>query len=236
MARSPSAEKKERFGYEPGSLEPRWKPGFRLGVGALGAAALALSKRMPRRLRTAARAIGALSVVRALANRDVTELVGWLGNPVLSLDESVVIRVPAPEIFDFLKDFSNYPAFLSGVQSVVMDEAGNLRWSLKLRSGVAIRWKASITRVARDQAIGWRSNSGAIFRNSGYFELTPVGDGSSTRLHSRFSFAPPVGVLGYAAVQWLGIDPRRTVSHDLARLKELIEERHVADPEIRLTG
>jgi uncharacterized membrane protein len=52
------------------------------------------------------------------------------------------------------------------------------------------------------------------------FDPNPDG---GTRITIRMCYTPPLGVLGHAFAQMLGVDPKRDMDEDLVRLKSLIE-------------
>jgi uncharacterized membrane protein len=64
--------------------------------------------------------------------------------------------------------------------------------------------------------------AGSIVGHAGIARFDEERDGS-TRVHIRMSYNPPGGWLGHGIAAAFGVDPKRSLDADLARLKTLIE-------------
>lgn len=212
------------FGYQSGFLQPEWSVPARVGLLAVGIASIVAARRMSPRLRWTLQSFGIASFIRALTNRNVTDLVGWIANPVLRLNRTIQIQANVDDVFDYLKNFSNYPSFMSYIREVAVNDQGGLRWTATGPGGLAVHWDTSVGLLQHNQAISWSSSPGSVIRNAGWFSLSEAPDGG-TLLRAQFSFAPAVGILGYAVAQLLGFDPRSTMDHDLTVLKKQIEKK-----------
>jgi uncharacterized membrane protein len=71
--------------------------------------------------------------------------------------------------------------------------------------------------------IAWETLPDSEVHSAGFVRFDENRDGS-TRVTVQMSYVPPVGVLGHAVAQLLGVDPRQAMHEDLIRLKSLLEE------------
>ena len=80
----------------------------------------------------------------------------------------------------------------------------------------------ALTENVPEQLLAWKTVEGSSIAHAGvvYFEPDQFG---GTRLHIRFSYHPPGGVIGHALATLLGDDPKTKMDADLARMKTLIE-------------
>ena len=215
------------FGYQSEVLQPRWTPLTRTAVGLIGFLSLLVAKKLHPKHPKAKMTVGLFgvaSLLRALTNKNVTELVGLIANPVIRLNRSVILEASIDDTFDFLKNFSNYPKFMSYITEVRLNDMGGLQWTAKGPTGALVHWNATVGELLTNQTVSWRSAAGAWIRSGGRFHLSDFGDGR-TRVEVELSYAPPVGALGYAAVHFLGFDPRMKIDEDLQILKNLIVTR-----------
>ena len=134
---------------------------------------------------------------------------------------SVSVGAPAARVFALV----SRPALLTGhfanVQSIVDLGEGRWRWAVRDARGAPVEWVSRVTLSVPNEAIGWRSEPDAVVEASGTIRLRP--DGARTRVDVRLSYSPPAGTTGRAAAEMLGVNPRRQLNDDLARLKQLAE-------------
>lgn len=167
-------------------------------------------------LRIAVACIGAASLI--------IYFLGWVVSPALVLERKLYVRASPDEVFDFLRDFSNFPRFMSYVHDVRINDRGGLHWEVAGPGGIRLGWDADVDHLIQNQVIGWRSGKGSIIRNRGLIRLTEQRDGG-TVISIELSYAPPAGAVGYAAIRILGFDPKTRIDGDLAVLRTLIEQR-----------
>ncbi|MBC7690530.1 MAG: SRPBCC family protein [Methylotenera sp.] len=212
------------FGYESEFLQPRWTPLPRVALGALGLFSCLSSAKLQPEWKTLARWFGVASLLRAVSNRNVTELVGLIANPVIRLNRTIILNSSIDGAFSFLRDFSNYPKFMSHISEVRLNDRGGLRWTAKGVGHASVHWDTFVVGLLENQLISWKSATGAVVQSTGSFQLSQISDGR-TRIQVQLSYAPPGGALGYATVHFLGFDPRLRMDEDLQILKKLIEQK-----------
>ncbi len=134
------------------------------------------------------------------------------------VERSIVVDVPVSTAYAQWTQFEEFPAFMTGVESVEQLDERTLHWRARL--GTTVReWDAVITQQFPGERIAWRSTRGTP--NAGHVSFAPVGD-NATRIELSMHFEPH----GVAENVWasLGLVGRR-VDHDLHRFKEFIESR-----------
>ncbi len=220
-----------QFGYTSELFAPKWSRSARVAVGIIGMASLLSSIRSRGAMRKGLGVFGLASLIRAISNLHVTDLIGWLANPSVRLKRKIRVNAPVDDVYDFLSHFSNYPRFMSYIKNVEVNDLGGLRWTMIGPAGVPIHWNTSLGKMIDNQAISWKSSINSVIRNSGDIQLVDLpGEGAEIRV--ELTYAPPVGALGYAAVHFLGFDPKEKIDEDLQVLKALIEKEYSTNPEL----
>jgi uncharacterized membrane protein len=143
----------------------------------------------------------------------------------IEVRESVTIARPPEAVYALLRDFKNLPQFMSHVQSVRVDN-GHSHWSVKGPLGSSIEWDAEIVEERENALIVWRSTAGADVAHQGRVELRALGD-RDTELGIVLRYDPPLGKVGAAIAESLGVAPGQQISSDLRRLKQILETGEV---------
>jgi uncharacterized membrane protein len=217
-----AAGRRSELAYQSDLLKSGWSPPARFGVGLIGVAALASARRLPAEWRNVARIFGIASLVRAITNRYVTELVGSIANPTMTLERTLHLDAAVDDVYDFLRDFRNYARFMSFVGSVEINETGGIRWTLSGPGSLRLSWDATVQALIPNQLIAWKSSSGSPIHSAGAIRLEP-GSAGGTEVFVELSYAPPAGAIGFALASAIGFDPKARIDEDLEVLKLLIE-------------
>jgi uncharacterized membrane protein len=123
---------------------------------------------------------------------------------------------PIRTVYNQWTQFEEFPAFMSGVESVRQLDDARLHWKASI-GGVSREWDARIVDQVPDRLVSWESTSGA--RNAGIVKFEPLGsDRTSVMLDLDFEPEGATEKVGDA----LGIVERRAEG-DLERFKEFIE-------------
>lgn len=213
---------KSKTSYEPAAFQPGWQPPLRLTVGAIGLASIWAASRANKNWRLPILGFGIASLVRALTNRYATELVGLMANPLITIEREIRIAAPADIVFQFLRNFDNYPRFMSFIREVTLDDQGYMQWVLQGPADFRLHWRARLEKLIEEEEIRWQSEPGSPLHASGHFHLRETRD-MHTLLQVRLSYAPPAGSLGTLVSHLIGFDPREKIDEDLRVLKSLIQ-------------
>ena len=139
-----------------------------------------------------------------------------------SIQESIDIDVPVRTVYDQWTQFEEFPSFMEGVESVTQLDDTHLHWIAEF-GGARREWDAVVTEQHPDERVAWTSTSGTS--NAGVVTFHRLAD-TKTRVMLQLDIDPD-GFVEQVGDKFGFI--RRRASGDLARFKELIETRGVAD-------
>lgn len=206
-----------------------WPPAYRLlaGVGGGGLALWGLVR--GGLLGTGLGLLGAGLVTRAIANRELRDLLGMGTAPRgFTIQKTLTVNAPVEQVFDFWSRPENFPRFMRHIREVRNLGNGRSHWVVSGPAGLAVEWDAVTTRTIKNELISWRSVPGSTVGHTGTLHLHANPDGS-TRLHIQMCYHPPAGVVGHAVATLFGADPKHEMDEDLARMTLLIQ-RDAARP------
>lgn len=200
---------------------------------AAGAALVALAVRS-RRWRSVASSAGAGLIARGVSGWcPVNQAIGrgrslddtrraLAGSRGVNVDECVIIARRPEEIFEFWRDLTNLPRFLSHLERVDVIDGRHSHWVVQGPAGTHVEWDAELINEIRPDLIAWRSLPGADVASAGSVQFRPAGPGE-TELRVRMQYAPPAGRAGAVVARWLGDSPESMLRTDLRRLKNILE-------------
>ncbi len=108
---------------------------------------------------------------------------------IIRLEKTIQIGRPVHEVFDAWSDLNRIAQFSSLVKSV-QRYGDRSHWVVNV-SGKSFEWDAEITQLVPNQAIAWKSVSGA--QTTGRISFAPLGE--QTIIHLQMNYAPPLRVL-----------------------------------------
>jgi uncharacterized membrane protein len=143
------------------------------------------------------------------------------------IEKSFTIMRPAPELYDYWRDFTHLPAVMSHLERVETIDDLRSRWTAKGPAGFTASWEAEIIDDTPGRRIAWRSVGGSV-PNAGSVTFTEAPGDRGTELHVEIEWAPPGGALGKSFAHLFGDDPGLIVETDLRRFKATMEAGYVA--------
>jgi uncharacterized membrane protein len=212
-----------RTGEQLDILQDNWSLATRAVVGSAGAAIAihGFSRRGP-----SAKLIGLFGAslfVRAISNLDASRLTGiGAGRRAVDVNKSITIHAPVHEVFDFWRNYDNFPLFMHNVRNVQDLGYGQCRWQVAGPAGSTVQFDAGITAFEENRRIAWATEPGALIGSEGVVRFTPLSR-NSTHVMIQMTYNPPAGAIGDAVAALFGADPKSEMDEDLARLKTLIE-------------
>ena len=141
--------------------------------------------------------------------------------------ESVSIRRPAQELYDFWRDQTNLTQVMENVISIERLAADRFRWTVRAPMGREVTWEAVISKEVPGQEIYWQSAEGADIDNSGRIEFRDAGE-RGTIVRAVIAYDPPGGEIGQVVAKLLQREPRIQTRRDLHRFKQLMEAGEIA--------
>jgi uncharacterized membrane protein len=145
------------------------------------------------------------------------------GPYVIEVHKTISVEAPIEQAFALLSNLERLPRFLDHVSAVQVADDGRSRWKVRGPAAIPVSFEAKLTRVVPNRMLAWRTTRGFAVRHEGAIHFEQQADGK-TRLDLRLSYSPMAGLLGHAFAKMFGVDPKRALDEDLARLKSQLEE------------
>jgi uncharacterized membrane protein len=203
-----------------------WAPGMRssamVGGGLLGL--YGLMRRSP--LGIVASLAGLALLARGATNRPLGSMLRGQGlgqsfGRAIDLQKTIHIDASPDEVYELWSNYENFPRFMSHVNEVRDLGRGRSHWVVSGPAGSQFAWDSVLTEQSRPRRLAWRSEPGAEIPNNGSVQFEPARGGTDVTV--RMSYTPPAGALGHGLASLLGVDPKRQMDDDLARMKAFIE-------------
>ena len=207
-------------------LQRSWSPAARLAAGAVGAGMVARSFREDGMQGILLGFGGSALLARALANRDLANLLG-LTEREITVQKIINVNAAPGIVFGFWADYQNFPRFMSKVREVHALSESRSHWVVSGPAGVPVQWTAQVTHILPDELIEWRCSAASTVRHWGSVRFADNGTGG-TRVSVRLSYVPPAGAFGHAVAALFGADPKSEMDADLMRMKSMIETGRAA--------
>jgi uncharacterized membrane protein len=145
-------------------------------------------------MRTQGKRWKGLAVATVAAGAAMPTLLRWLRRTgatrrVVDLRMTVVVERPLTEVFEFCRDFENFPRIVDLLLSVEDTQDGRSHWAVRSPTGHVVEWDATVTKYVPNSVIAWHSVPGSEAEASGLMRFFPLGD-SETRLDITLTYIP----------------------------------------------
>ncbi len=207
-------------------------------VGGSAMVLLGLQKRSLRGILTAIAGSG-LAYHGATAEQSLTDTVAdAVGiNKALKVEKTVTINRPAEELYNYWRNFENFPTFMKHVKSVTVSNGGTRsHWVANAPLGQAVEWDADIIKDEPNRLIAWSSIEGADVDNSGFVRFSPAPSDRGTQVKVVLEYEIAGGKLTAALAKLFGEEPEQQIGDELRRFKQLIEAGEIATTEGQSRG
>jgi uncharacterized membrane protein len=136
---------------------------------------------------------------------------------------AVMINRPRQDLYDFWRDFRNFPQFAENVKEVELLEGTRSQWTIAGPAGMDMDLVSEITEDRPGEYIAWRSTEGSDVDHEGWVEFRDNPFGRGTEVRVFVSYDPPAGALGKVVAKVLQREPRIQARRELRRFKQLME-------------
>lgn len=140
---------------------------------------------------------------------------------------TVVVERPVSEVFEFCRDFENFPEVINGFLEVTDHQDGRSQWKVQTPRGEIIEWEALVTKYVPNSVIAWESKPGSAIQASGLMRFAPL-SASETRVDVSLTYLPKHTGLGEAFGALLKGDNTRRLREDIGRAPAAITARQAA--------
>lgn len=149
------------------------------------------------------------------------------GGAKAPVTRTVTINKPARELYDFWRDFTNFPQIMDNIESVQKLDEKRSHWVVKGPAATSFEFDSRITEDVPGKLIAWESEEGADVRNNGRIEFIEAAPGRGTMVRAKIDYDPPGGVVGKTIAKILQREPNVQARRDLRRFKQLMETGEV---------
>jgi uncharacterized membrane protein len=140
------------------------------------------------------------------------------------VERSIRVKAPAEQVYQFWRNFENFPRFMENVEEVrlLSPDGRRSHWKLRGPIGTHAEYDADLTQDEPNRAIGWNSTDGEM-KTSGNVSFTEQEDNTLVHVIMQWSHTPG-GAVGETASNVLQ-NPERMLEEDLQRFKDIAEGR-----------
>jgi uncharacterized membrane protein len=136
---------------------------------------------------------------------------------------SITIGRPRNEVYALWRDFTRFPEFMEGIESVADVGNGRSRWRARGPVGTSVEWESEIAVDEPGSLIAWRSVGEAAVQHGGTVRFTDAPRGLGTVVTVEMRYAPPGGKIAAGLLKLFRKEPGQQIGDDLRRLKQLLE-------------
>jgi len=102
---------------------------------------------------------------------------------------TIVVERPLKEVFEFCRDFENFPTIVDVLLSVDDTRDGRSHWAVRSPAGQTLEWDATVTKYVPNTVIAWESVPGSVVAASGLMRFSPLSE-VETRLDITLTYVP----------------------------------------------
>jgi len=107
----------------------------------------------------------------------------------VNLRTTLIIERPIHDVFEFCRDFENFPKIVDVLLSVEDSQDGRSHWAVRSPTGHAVEWDATVTKYVPNSVIAWESVAGSAVFASGLMRFSPLSP-AETRVDLTLTYRP----------------------------------------------
>lgn len=142
--------------------------------------------------------------------------------------KTIIIDRPAEDLYQFWRNFNNFPTLLDLLESVPATGANQSHWKLNIVGGRSVEWDSEITEETPNSRIGWRTAPGSHVQHSGSVRFEPATGGRGTVLRVELDYGFPGAATAAKISKLFGIAPGQHIETALRHLKQLMETGEIS--------
>ncbi|MBD2310067.1 SRPBCC family protein [Desertifilum sp. FACHB-1129] len=150
---------------------------------------------------------------------------------VIRVEKTVTINKSAEELYQFWRNFANFPRFMQHVKSITVYDDFRSHWVADAPLGTTVEWDAAVISDLPNQLISWASTEDADIENSGFVRFKPAPADRGTEVKVVMEYHLPGGKISEAIAKLLGESPEQKIGDALNRFKQLMETGELATTE-----
>jgi len=168
---------------------------------------------------------GGYLIYRRREGHGLLEDRGVGGSGEVTIKRKIIVNRPLEEVFNFWRDFDNFPQFMKHVDSVTKTGKMVSHWVARAPGGKRVEWDSEITEIKENELIRWRSLSGSDVHNEGRVIFRRVPEGG-TKVEVEFTYHPEERTARSGFSKFLNFLTTHYIKGDLWRFKHILEKSH----------
>ena len=132
---------------------------------------------------------------------------------------TVVVGRALHDVFEFCRDFENFPQIVDVLLSVEDSQDGRSHWAVRSPTGHVVEWDANVTKYVPNSVIAWESVPDSPVRATGLMRFAPLSP-TETRVDLTLTYLPRRTGLAEAIRALMGSSNTARLRSDLAHATE----------------
>ncbi|WP_224248536.1 SRPBCC family protein [Hyalangium gracile] len=150
------------------------------------------------------------------------------GEPGAVVHQRITILAEPDAVYRTWRNLENLPRFMTHVKEVRLLGGDRTHWRVKAPAGGFVEWEARITEDRPGELLSWATLPGSSLHHTGTVRFTRAPGDRGTEVEVLLRYDAPGGRLGVVLARLLGEEPKRQLSEDLRRLKQILEAGEIA--------
>jgi uncharacterized membrane protein len=135
-----------------------------------------------------------LTAASVIAGATVPAVLRWVrrngaARRTVDMRMTVVVDKPIHDVFEFCRDFENFPEIVDVLLSVEDSQDGRSHWAVRSPSGESIEWDATVTKYVPNSVIAWESVPDSVVVANGMMRFYPLSE-KETRVDVTLKYRP----------------------------------------------
>ena len=135
-----------------------------------------------------------IATTAAIAGAVAPGIMRWLRRAgtkrrAVDLRMTVVVERPIHEVFEFCRDFENFPKIVDVLLDVQDSQDGRSHWAVRSPAGQSIEWDAVVTKYVPNSVIAWESVANSLVYAGGLMRFAPLSE-TETRVDISLTYRP----------------------------------------------
>jgi uncharacterized membrane protein len=139
------------------------------------------------------------------------------------VDQTIRVKKPIAEVYEYWRNFENFPRFMTHVLEVNTEQHGLSHWRARGPIGIIVEWTAQLITDTRNETIAWKSVDGSDVDITGSVRFREIPGTPETEVQLSLKYDPPLGKLGTVVAKLFGHDPEQQIHEDLVKFKDIME-------------
>ncbi len=145
-------------------------------------------------MRTRGKRWSQIATTAAIAGAVAPGIMRWLrrtGTKRRSVDlrMTVVVERPIHDVYEFCRDFENFPKIVDVLLEVQDSQDGRSHWAVRSPNGEGIEWDATVTKYVPNSVIAWESVPESPVHAGGLMRFAPLSR-NETRVDISLTYRP----------------------------------------------